>query len=525
MDALGRYCEYMGKIGAETEAPAVVQLEAKLSELARGPLAAAFTDLADSPTLYDILLLPKPSLSALWLEAFEQCLDESVRLREAGKDVIMTFHAIWYHHRNREYFSAVNFERLGREDAASEAVVTLIDDIFDVLVRLSVEGGVFAPLHFPSLLVDRTEKLLRILDWRAHEQLLSEKIAEVTSDGSHFLLAVKHPFQTLRQLLAEPSSTRIYLSHPISLPRAMLSSVDGEVEAKTEIAAIQGMAAQLRDCAIVFEPTAIDEYRFKSFKGNTLPLLESRWPKAASDDALLCSPVDTTNEFGSELSAVAQKALGGDEAALQELHEAGPLLDILSDGISRHINLRDHKLVDQSDFLVAYRPYYKGRSASGVAEELTYYAALKALDVKREACIVLHPPDDDAMRPIIAAQEFVRGNASGALDEAKLQEASLTRTEELVSANDLVVGRALRTIARGSGSDLPTSTSVSALRADPASQIQQQDRMYGRDFKETIVNYINRLPEGTANVIEDDLTAQLFAVRVCEILAQEGKRV
>jgi len=525
MNALGNYRKYLDDLDVN-EHPEVIQLEAKLFDLAKDALGTAFPEMAGNPTLYGILRLPKAELNRLWTRAFQQCLEESVEIRREGRDALITFHAVWYHHQNREYMSAVDLDLLSQEMSQATAVITFIDDIFDVLAELSKDGGVFAVPHYPnSTLIDITEKLLRILDWRAHEQLISEKISEVACKNQQFVLAVKHPLTTFHKLLRDPGGIKIYLSHPISTPRAMLRT-NQVAEGRAEIAAIQRMAFRLRECAILFEPTTIDELRFEYLPGQQpLPVLGERWPLPGPEPQLLWEGSGSTHpEFGTEWSAKAQAAIEGSKEDKYELEMASSLLAILADGIARHINLRDHKLVDQSDFLVVYRPYYLGRVSSGVEEELTYYSRLSQLGFKKSPCIVLHPPPDEDARAVVAAEGIIRAGAQdtqAAVDLGKLRLSATTQLARLRDGDNLVVGQTIRAIARESGVDLGYESSGSAMRFDPASQVQDSDRHNGQIFRSRILSYLDRLPKDKANVISEDLSADTFADRICGLLAKE----
>src|SRR5439155_84452 len=110
---------------------------------------------------------------------------------------------------------------LFQKDAEADLVVTFIDDIYDIRSRLSSPSGLLAPkLSGTPELLDIILKLFLILDWRAFEITLSERVADAASKNDHCVFAVKHPLRTLNALFYERKK-RIYLSHHISQLRRM----------------------------------------------------------------------------------------------------------------------------------------------------------------------------------------------------------------------------------------------------------------------------------------------------------------
>ncbi|MGA2285152.1 MAG: hypothetical protein ABSG55_02625 [Dehalococcoidia bacterium] len=546
--ALSKYVRHLRESGiGDADLPRIVCLEDRLKELATEQVQAvlAYRDV----TLFRILQLPKPILEDLWLHAFEDALAEAKEARTQGRDALLTFHAIWYHHQNREYISAADFQRLAQDDARADMMVTLIDDVYDVRRRLSEPHGLFENPLDESLseMEDIVLKLILILDWRAVEQLVSEKIATVTAPPrSHFLLAVKHPISTLQALLAgsidNPEARHtVYLSHPISDPKSMLHSGRAS-EASTVIGDIQAIADKLRSGLIVFEPTSIDEARFDHqvtlSDGRTapFPVLGERWPLAAEERYLLFTPPhgDPANDFGEQWTERAREirdaARDGRPTSYEnELTSSYGLLAILRDAILRHINLRDHKLIDQSNWLVVYRPFFLGRLATGVQEEVMYHDRLVRGGKREQPCLVLHPPADERLRPRETLRSYLvnclqEGRLSNA-DDATLNGAVDTADSETLANDDsdLATGLRIRGILDSAGMGFKKARKKSALGKDPASAAEEENEKTGRDFKERLRSYLGDLAPGCIHLEESDLSPLAFADRVVKRVARTAR--
>jgi len=167
-----------------------------------------------------VLSLPKPCLPKLWRQALAQAIEEVKTHVAKGADVFLTFHACWYHIGTREYTYCVDLQSLGEMQTTPgvpkvHSVITLIDDIFDVKSRLSEPGGLCSVRWTKDLILDGILKLLLILDWRAFEAAVSEKIAEAVGATPCYTLAVKHRLDTFDKLL-NSDLPKAYLAHSIS---------------------------------------------------------------------------------------------------------------------------------------------------------------------------------------------------------------------------------------------------------------------------------------------------------------------
>ena len=511
--------------------PLLIELEPQLQEAAR-PFVREVLELP-SATLFRVMQLPKPLLYDLWQTVFETCKAQARTAMEQGRDVFITFHATWYHHQNREYISAVDFVQLTASDLKGDAVVTLIDDAYDTLDRLSEPDGLFYEHVDDALteLEDRVLKLLLILDWRTTEQLVSEKIAAVMQ-CPHFVLAVKHPCSTLQSLLRSESK-RTYLSHPITEPRNALRS--NESDGRRMIEDIQATARYLRMRTTLFEPTCIDELRLDYViehdgRSLVLPLLSERWPlpEQREEELLFVRPSTRDYPFGQDAKQKAEEALQAYSESREIPHldlllAAAALLQVLRSTVYRHVNLRDHKLIDQSDALAVYRPYPNGRETGGVKEELQYHDRLRRSGKVERLTVVLHPSGDETQRPREELRRHLRDLTedehaiSGA---ASAVQAGWPQTE----MDPLAVGRSIRDLARSAGIALPIRRSRSALRREGASEDEQALEERGEQFLEQLERYVDRLDPSGLDLIEDELSPAEFVERVMASLdrGQEG---
>jgi hypothetical protein len=379
-------------------------------------------------------------------------------------------------------------------------------------------------------LEDCVLKLLLILDWRTAEQLVSEKIAAVTS-ADHYLLPVKHPFATLQAILDPQGKPFVYLSHPITEPRAGLrSGGEREREARQTINDIQTAARELRRRTVLFEPTCIDEALLDlhlEVSGRTvpLPLTSERWPLPDDERYLLYKRPTNSHrpEFGAAWERRSREALGAFERGeaiphQDELQAAAGLLQILRSTIYRHINLRDHKLIDQSDGIVAYRPFPNGKEASGVKEELLYHDRLRRSGKTTRRAVILHPPSDEAKRP----REELRRLLLAFCNDEEAISAAVERIEPgwpPDNASDLEMGMRIREVAREAGVALFPTGSKSAMKRERASDAEEADEGRGGEFRERLAWYLDALDPAGRILIEEDLSPAAFAERAAALLA------
>jgi hypothetical protein len=527
--------------------PIVIKLEEHLRVLAtddvRNCLGAKVPS-GETAHLYNVLLLPKVILSRRWQEAFDECLREAQSQMEQGRDAFLTFHASWYHLGNKENISGIDFGRLLRSDARADIVLTLIDDIYDVRSRLSAPGGVFdCQFSSDSELLDVVLKLMLSLDWRAFEITLSEQVAKAVG-AKHFLFAVKHPLRTLGALLYEDRKL-IYLSHHISeLRRMSYRSVAEQSTARAMIKLVQAVARELRAETVLFEPTTIDEARFDyevSIKGRkrVVPKLGARWPQASEDETELAwvRPDHEFSELGkawqSKAGQILKQATDGElkPAQLAEMETASALIGTLREKIISQINSRDHFLVEHCDGIAVYRPFMLGHEAGGVKEEVTHHQRLIRGGIGRGTAILLHPSEDEEMRPRRMGQRCLDGWCKEreilgrqAAVARMLREAVSSETlwAEIRAGDPGATGRHLKEHLDKYGLKFKGAPEPGALGSALAIAEKEADERRGKQFCDWMKkNYLGELELGPRTaVVKDDLSPEHFAARVKRILTQ-----
>ena len=244
--ALNRYREWTGR--NEFGEPMVLSLENDfLLPKSRAHVLLQRPSLeADDVSMFEILRLPQPLLMTLWSEAFEDAYRSVTTSLDEGKDVLLTFHAVWFHLGTRQYVSGVDFGRLSSLPTKPSIFINLIDDIFDMKSRLSEPDGLFSyEVAKSDAYVDATLKLLRILDWRSIENVMSMKAADAC-DSQHFVIAVKHHASVFHRLFTDGNAKIIYIAHPITEVRRF-EQEGREAEATEVVSRIQELSARLED--------------------------------------------------------------------------------------------------------------------------------------------------------------------------------------------------------------------------------------------------------------------------------------
>jgi hypothetical protein len=324
------------------------------------------------PTIWinDLLTRPYKYLLDLWGKAFES-INRKVEEKMAKNpetDIFINFHTVFYHHETIEHLSFINQNLLNK--FKPDVVITLIDDIYDIHSRLRGENQIFNP-SLKGRARTRTEaedaifELLRILDWRAKEILMSRHITTAL-DIPNYLIAVKHPCETLYKIIYEDKPA-FYLSHPITEVRRQMGR-GNQIEAQQIIGEITGIGNLLSSEFPCFLPTTIDELRIKSNKknGDYEPELLPRWEFEESKTVrpLLFIPPESRNE---------KDPLWESDSKSEIL---APMLSVLAENIGAQMSTRDHRLVEQSKNIAVYRPCYNGNPSEGVIREIKYFRDL-----------------------------------------------------------------------------------------------------------------------------------------------------
>lgn len=521
-----------------TPAPVVISLENDyLIQAASTHLGKPVEDL----DIIDVLRLPKPLLEQMWCDSFAKANQEITPIRDRGDNVILTFHAAWYHLANREYLSGIDYSLISQQIEQPSNVVTLMDDIYDVKSRLSRPRGLFAAKAVPqSEFLDAMIKLLRVLEWRNFETVLSRKVAQVF-EVEHYILAIKHPIATFNELISESNKKLVYLAHPISQVRR-LSRMGGEfsVTAETIMHRVKDLATQLRSDFIVLEPTCVDELRFYDHLFGedhlVMPTLAQRWPLPSEDsnDILFTEPTNVSEPFGpwweaksSELLALGWENLK--EEDIRRLHEVAPSLLTLQEDIRMQIKARDFTLVSQSNGLAVYRPLCEGHESGGVREEIDYHSNLVESGLPRATTVILHTDyDEQALRlerlqahfkswrltNQIIAEDVDFDNFLSGLTVADVR--SMTE-----AGSDTIAGQLIGALLDAHNMSIGPGQFASTMSEDPAALVREQELDIGRTVR-SLRSYIKGLTDHPElAVIEDDLSVADFARRIRDLLETE----
>ena len=252
-----------------------------------------------------------------WSSACENVIQDVGQLNP--QHAFLLIHGVYF--RNKTFRSMLDMNLLRK--FSPTLILVLIEDAYDVVAR-----------------IERKEKaagtrsrcmMSEAIEWRTVETMVGNLLSRNLNPVKRipiFVVARKHPPEMVYQLLFERWRLIVYLAFPISQVRHNRKAVSQINEFRSAFA----------DDFTVFDPVTIDEYPIT----RTRPPRIKRWPGLASD-------VDGLR--GMTVSAF--KALEED--------------------IRKTIELRDFLLVDQSNCLVAYRPFYGRRESpsSGVDSEMS----------------------------------------------------------------------------------------------------------------------------------------------------------
>jgi len=368
-DALDKLADYCAR--QRVSRPAVVILDDKMITqfLEKYPDEPMRDRMLQPGGFQRLLLEPKEYLLKLWCDTVENSVSE---ISQSAESAFLFLHSVYYHTSSRDFFSCVDLDHLERcllnKELEISLVLTLVDDIYDMWRRLKGPGQLF---FSSNNVVEGIADLLLLLYWRSMEILTSARIA-ADLDVPHFLVALKHPLSVVYDLIFS-DKVPVYVAHPITEVRKLES---GDVSDRTKADDLKEEIRQLTntlansDIVLPIYPTGIDELVFKEDSSRRiLPELLSRWPYDDPVNLLFVPPDASIPEpFNLE---------GPDEPEAMSL-----LLRHFADGIEAQINSRDRTLVEQTEAVVAWRPYYNGHPSSGVDNEIRHRNKM----VERELC-------------------------------------------------------------------------------------------------------------------------------------------
>lgn len=222
----------------------VADVESKLVHQCPNTTDYYYPDDNKDPRFSIISQVPQDEVRKLWRGAFEEAVKEATA--EDPDLVILLACLTYYRDETYEFYSPVDLKLLADLQAEGKmpklgGILTLIDDIYNVYYRLSLDGHVFSirrlvETHLPKDLPSEASRyreamglvvqsLIRVLEWRESEIQSAYALAAAMGTTA-FTLAVKHPIETgVRMLLGDAStqfglgrSFPVYVSHPISAP-------------------------------------------------------------------------------------------------------------------------------------------------------------------------------------------------------------------------------------------------------------------------------------------------------------------
>ncbi len=394
--------------------------------------------------LPELLLRPKEIILELWRRVAETAIRECAFERDHGVDMaILSFHAIFYNNRSREFFSPVDVaflrERLLAYDFELKRIVTLIDDIYDVFRHLASPPHVFQLSVRSDPIKKTTQAILNLqlaLDWRSFELLQAGQLCRSAGlpRSAHVELSVKHSLNVGYRVIIEGSPT-LYISHPITILR---HDLDFQRD-------VQSLGAELlrAELPAPITPTSIDELRLAATGSGSErryhPRLTQRW---LPEDAYLETHAgDLLFEPPRNLGL---NPLDPDQALGADADEflSGLLLNLV-DSLNAHIASRDRTLVEQASLLIVWRPLLKGILSQGVKAEIEHRNSLRQhrlLPADGTPCFVYSPDADLADFRLNALLEALRQRArhrSGAVlsDEHIAQLRSSLRIQSGITRN------------------------------------------------------------------------------------------
>ncbi len=234
-------------------------------------------------------------------------------------------------------------------------IVTLIDDLHDVWTRTEARAANAHWVGQPSL--------SQLLDARRMEILVGDLLAAHLSDTSvvpHKVLAVKHPARELHRILTVPPGRArlIYFSFPIAGPRT--ESERGGERALEELnemlrQALARVATTSEAVAIV--PVTVDE----------LPVVHAQPAYPEEEPTFEVRPKQRWD----------LRKLWPDDILLTEIPSgpvtlSSPQVAQANGALRADVPVRDYRLVEQSDRILAINPVFQGELAGGVRNEATY---------------------------------------------------------------------------------------------------------------------------------------------------------
>ncbi len=377
-------------------------------------------------SMYDVTWhLPRSKVAELWQKAVEQCLNK-FKSPSNSSVKILSGHLTYYGGQRDEFYSVFNAGALLSDpDLKPSHVVLLIDDVYDMYLRLTKKGDLYdhktrMPDYFSQIKdeekveiqgIDKEDiaslciewevgVLTHLFTWRYLEIILAENLAAQLK--SNFLvMGVKQLTKAVAYWIKEQEPKSVYLSHPIAEPRRERRKKGKWPPFVTQVNKMQ--EALLNKGIVCVMPTAIDEYRFASRKTGSRSLhkhtgfLEKRWPLLGDLTELLYSQPDGARDVNHD-RLLLPKYWNFSEEKLVKYNEKPRSLEFRIDTYFRsftrqiqfQIASRDHLLVTHTNGLLVLRPFYGGRPefSGGVMKEVAHWETLVRSGQEKRAAFV-----------------------------------------------------------------------------------------------------------------------------------------
>jgi len=418
----------VGKLSQSADDIKIVDIEDILCSLPSTENAlnnAGVTPPTDGPRtfeMYDITWnLSRFQIIELWEEATTNALHQLSRSTENLK--ILSCHMLYFCGKREEYYSPINPSNLKNSRYTPSHILLLIDDVYDMYLRLAREGALFDPktripalkgrikeeegVDLNKLNADRLKSICsewqlgvmaNLLYWRNLEIIIAEQLA--LQFRSNFLVwGTKQLTDVPILWMQSESPVTIYLSHPISRPRRMHRKTGRWPEVVSRFNGLQSGLLQY-DVSCVM-PSAIDEYRIKRSerRNNTkrrIPFLETRWPLPGDINSILYSfpsplrSADHRKILSYKKWNFKRKEFVSVSSCSTETSEA---IDAYLRGFERHVehqvSSRDHMFVSWTDGILVFRPLFSDPVwSSGVRAEIKHWALIARSDVKKRILFV-----------------------------------------------------------------------------------------------------------------------------------------
>ncbi|TET77501.1 hypothetical protein E3J38_09835 [candidate division TA06 bacterium] len=335
----------------------------------------------DDRTIVDrVLALPPLAQGRLWEQSLSLVKKRLGSKASAKKLFLVSFHACFYHTRNREFLSPVGLTMLKTLANRTKLLIVLVDDCYDIYKRLLDEKEMFhkevmhRDLNPHDAMVRSIWNLLTVLSWREIEIAFSRKLAEMLS-VQFFIVPVKHPVFMIERLVFVPLDRLqiFYLAHPITSVRRRTYARG--MRFPYDLNAFAERMLQEDDSVVIFIPDTIDELRIECEQdGYYTPELSQGWdpPFDESEWLFVSLPQEVMN-----LKPLNPKDFPyqSDEEAKRTLSYA---IGILAQKIEQQITSRDYGLIEQSkNGIIVFQPYWEGDVSGGALREAEYNSTLR----------------------------------------------------------------------------------------------------------------------------------------------------